>query len=267
MRRVFLFAMILCIAGLSAACSSGSSSTTPTINSAPLGSLGNGAGASRRPSNQTSLGGTLPGGECDDETCITNPNGCFDAFTCGADPYQGLAPGGSGGDGGGGTTGTTTQGPATKGDKCTEGITAPSVGSVIDGKPDQPGPGGNEVNNEFYISYSTGPGAGAAAGYLGDFITTLNNEVWFEPPISAPGTSTPIYVNMGNVSISPNAPMTAATWTNLIAQALGGPQNVSMPSAVKNAVTAFVKNSGTVAVGPNGTATIEPCFDGPWSGK
>ena len=153
-----------------------------------------------------------------------------------------------------------------KGASCTAGQSSPPVGTVIDGHGDTPGPNGNEVNNVYYITYATGSNAGSSAGYLGDFITTFNEEYWYEPPVTIPGTTSPIFVNMGNISIYPNASMTSSTWVNLINQALGGQQNGGLSPAARTAVQNYVNNAKS-AIGNSGTATIVDCFDAPWDGK
>jgi DNA gyrase/topoisomerase IV subunit B len=71
---------------------------------------------------------------------------------------------------------------------------------------------------------------------------------------------------MGNLSISPNAPMTSQTFTNLINQALGGTTNGGLSAAAKNAVGTYLKNNVST-LGSSGSASIVPCFDAPWNGK
>ncbi len=200
----------------------------------------------------------------DGGTCTGDGGGGGDSG--GGVPVSG-GSGGPGGSGGGGGQ-VATLGPAKQGVPCTVGgggSSAP-IGSVIDGKPDTPGPSGNEVNNVFYIPYVNGTNTGSIAGYFGFMVTTFNNETWYEPPIAMPVTGGPIYINMGNMSISPNAPMTAQTFSNIVNQALGGSQNGGLSAAAKSAVGNYLK-SAVAAISSTSSSSIDPCFSGPWNGK
>lgn len=206
------------------------------------------------------------------------PQYCVPAPQCNGGDTGGGDTGGGGGDFGGGTGGESsgggggggqvaTLGNAKQGQPCDlgGGATSAPIGAVIDGLPDTPGTSGNEVNNAYYIPWASGTSPGSTAGYFGFMLTTFNGETWYQLPISSP-TGGPLYINMGNISIAPNAPMTPTTWGNLITQALGGPQNAKLSPAAKNAASNFLNNSKN-QMGSSGSAAIDPCFNGPWNGS
>lgn len=180
------------------------------------------------------------------------------------------AANGSGGNGGGSvdpSTQVATQGAALPGKPCVlpGGATSAAIGTALDGAVDSPGPSGNEVNNVFIINYATTDDQpGSFSQSLGLLETTFNGENWLQLPINIPGTTIPITVNVGNISIS-QGPMTTKTWVNIINQALGGSQNTGMSATIRNAIGNFL-NTKVTSGGTSGSGSVNGCFNGPWNG-
>ena len=99
--------------------------------------------------------------------------------------------------------------------------------------------------------------------YGGFFLTTFGGTTWYQTPATVPGTNSVIYLSLGNTfSIVPNGRLGTGSLVNFVTAALNMKMNSGLSTAVKNAVTAA---ANTIA-GKGSSATVVPCFDGPWNG-
>ena len=276
-----MFAVAILIVSLSAC--SGASSSVPSghaAQTAPQSRHGRSFGAASQPSD------TSPCGTC---SCSAVDDGSGNMVTVDDQGYP--CQGGGGGPMGGASAGgggeivytgpvidetanpcetnpmnpkcaldVATQGPATQGKSCDAGGgTSAAIGSVIQG----PDVHNNEVNNVYYINIGTSNRAGSLAGYGGFFLTTFGGTTWYQAPMTVPGTNSAIYLSLGNnFGLVPNGRMTTASIVNFVATALNMPANSGLSAAVKNAVT----NGINALAGKGSSATVVPCFDGPWDG-
>ncbi len=121
------------------------------------------------------------------------------------------------------------------------------IGDVLDGKPDTPGPSGNEVNQVYYLGLNAGGSStGAVSSGLGYIATTFNGERWVQIPVSIPIFSGVQAVSMGNGSVYQGALSTGAvvsainTWiskpkngANVAVQAVVKQYSASLPTSVR----------------------------------
>lgn len=248
MRRFWAPLAVLFFTVSLAACSEGSQSGAIPSTQFP-------AGNARHVSTITQIGSTTANNGYNGE-CIASMSGC--PLPGGSDPGPG-----SGGDDGGGGDGTqiATQGKAVQGTPCQQpnGNSA-TIGTAIQGPDVQ----SNEVNNVYYVNVGTSNSKGSLAGNGGFFETTFGGTTWYQPPSTVPGTTSAFFVSMGsNFGITPNSPMSTATFVNLLTNALNSPINSASPSAAnKSALASWLKSLG--GAGPS--SYVDPCFDGPWDG-
>ena len=139
-----------------------------------------------------------------------------------------------------------------------------AVGTPISGADTGSGKNGNEVNNVYLVDVSSGSGAGAIAGNGGFILTTFNNQVWYQPPITVPLYNGPIYINIGNVSISNNGTLSTASLTNTVANALNNSSNSGLSAVIKGAVSQYLKGMSS----QGSQASTPDCFEGgAWGGS
>jgi hypothetical protein len=110
---------------------------------------------------------------------------------------------------------------------------------------------------------TSGAGAGGISGYAGFLVTTFNGQTYFEAPVSVPVYSGPIFVNMGNLSISNGGTIGTATFVADVLAALNASVNSNLPPIVKSAISAALN----AAIGNFSTgASVDACFSPAWNG-
>lgn len=157
------------------------------------------------------------------------------------------------------------QGPATPGKQCLGGGGASSapIGMPLGGPDTGTGKNGDEINNVYLVNVYSGSGTGTIQGNGGFFLTTFSGQVWYEPPTSFVIYNGPIFVNMGNISVSNNGTLGFSTLENDIANALQSPSNSGLAGAAKNAVANYLKGMAQQAA----NVATPDCFSSPWNGQ
>jgi hypothetical protein len=273
------FSLVL-LGSAMAGCSSGSSSLVPSAGSgSPITQLScvqaPQIGGKRMAA--TCASPTPPPLICGDQPCVTSTGDGGTGGSSGGGGAPGCGPAtqiagmktavdcGGRGTGGGQPIQVANQGAAVPGKPCQGGGGAVSgaIGTPISGPDTGSGPSGNEVNQVYLIDISDGSGPGALAGNGGFFLTTFNGQTWYQVPVTVPLYNGPVYVNMGNITVANNGPLSTSSLTNAAANALSSQSNSGMSGAVKNAVSQYLKGMSAQGTG----ASTPACFNPPWDGK
>jgi len=151
-----------------------------------------------------------------------------------------------------------------RGNTCKSGNGANSnpIGKAMGG-PDVPGTSGNEIAQVYDLELVVGSGGGAGMIDLGFLDVTFNNQVWWEIPVTVPGYSGAVAVNMGNISISPGG-----GWMSL-GKLLGLKPVLAqsgLPQPVINAASSWIDNQAS-SHPASSRASVDPCFSQPWDGS